>query len=81
MARAYRLSALTTFGLGSQACSGLEVAVARRLVVLREHCAAIMARHKIPRYLWIVDEPLPRNASGKFLRRQLRETLALPEAV
>jgi long-chain acyl-CoA synthetase len=48
---------------------------------LREHCAAIMARHKIPRYLWIVDEPLPRNASGKFLRRQLRETLALPEAV
>jgi long-chain acyl-CoA synthetase len=48
---------------------------------LREHCAAIMAKHKIPRYLWIVDEPLPRNASGKFLRRQLRETLALPEAV
>jgi long-chain acyl-CoA synthetase len=48
---------------------------------LRAHCAAIMAKHKIPRYLWIVDEPLPRNASGKFLRRQLRETLALPEAV
>jgi long-chain acyl-CoA synthetase len=48
---------------------------------LREHCAAIMAKHKIPRYLWIVDEPLPRNASGKFLRRQLRETLALVEAV
>jgi long-chain acyl-CoA synthetase len=48
---------------------------------LREHCAAIMARHKIPRYLWIVAEPLPRNASGKFLRRQLRETLPLAEAV
>ena len=48
---------------------------------LREHCAGIMARHKIPRYLWIVAEPLPRNASGKFLRRQLRETLALAEAV
>ena len=48
---------------------------------LREHCAAIMARHKIPRYLWIVPEPLPRNASGKFLRRQLRETLPLSEAV
>ena len=40
-----------------------------------------MAKHKIPRYLWIVAEPLPRNASGKFLRRQLRETLALSEAV
>ena len=48
---------------------------------LRAHCAAIMAKHKIPRYLWIVAEPLPRNASGKFLRRQLRETLALAEAV
>ena len=48
---------------------------------IREHCATIMAKHKIPRYLWIVAEPLPRNASGKFLRRQLRETLALSEAV
>ena len=48
---------------------------------LREHCATIMARHKIPRYLWFVSDPLPRNASGKFLRRQLRETLALAEAV
>ncbi len=48
---------------------------------LRDHCAGIMAKHKIPRYLWIVEEPLPRNASGKFLRRQLRETLPLAEAV
>jgi long-chain acyl-CoA synthetase len=48
---------------------------------LRAHCAAIMAKHKIPRYLWVVGEPLPRNASGKFLKRQLRETLPLAEAV
>jgi long-chain acyl-CoA synthetase len=48
---------------------------------LREHCAGIMAKHKIPRYLWILDEPLPRNANGKFLKRQLRETLSLKEAV
>jgi long-chain acyl-CoA synthetase len=48
---------------------------------LREHCAAIMAKHKVPRYLWIVGEPLPRNASGKFLRRQLKDTLPLSEAV
>ena len=40
-----------------------------------------MAKHKIPRYLWIVGEPLPRNASGKFLRRQLKDTLALADAV
>jgi long-chain acyl-CoA synthetase len=48
---------------------------------LRDHCAEHMARHKVPRYIWIVGEPLPRNASGKFLRRQLRETLPLAEAV
>ena len=47
---------------------------------LRDHAAQIMAKHKIPRYLWIVAEPLPRNASGKFLRRLLRETLALETA-
>ncbi len=42
---------------------------------LREHCAAIMAKHKIPRYLWLLDEPLPRNASGKFVKREIRERL------
>jgi long-chain acyl-CoA synthetase len=42
---------------------------------LREHCAGRIARHKIPRYIWLRDEPLPRNANGKFLKRELRETL------
>ncbi|HEY7852703.1 MAG TPA: class I adenylate-forming enzyme family protein [Caulobacteraceae bacterium] len=48
---------------------------------LRAHLAAITARHKIPRYIWILSEPLPRNASGKFLRRELRDRLSLTEAV
>ncbi len=47
---------------------------------LREHLAAITARHKIPRYIWFLDRPLPRNASGKFLKRELRETLAVEKA-
>jgi long-chain acyl-CoA synthetase len=47
---------------------------------LREHCAAIIARHKIPRYIWLLTDPLPRNASGKFLRRELKDTLALADA-
>lgn len=47
---------------------------------LREHCAALIARHKIPRYIWIQDQPLPRNASGKFLKRELREALKPEEA-
>ena len=42
---------------------------------LREHCAGLTAKHKIPRYIWLLDTPLPRNASGKFLRRELRDSL------
>jgi len=43
---------------------------------IREHCAAIMAKHKVPRYVWILEDALPRNASGKFLKRELRDKLA-----
>ncbi len=43
---------------------------------LRAHCAGIMAKHKIPRYIWFMAEPLPRNASGKFLKRDLRDQLS-----
>ncbi|MBA3068758.1 MAG: acyl--CoA ligase [Hyphomonas sp.] len=43
---------------------------------LRDHCAAIMAKHKVPRYVWFLDEALPRNASGKFLKRELRDRLS-----
>ncbi len=39
-----------------------------------------MARHKIPRHIWILDTALPRNANGKFLKRELRETLKLEDA-
>ena len=47
---------------------------------LRAHCADLVAKHKIPRYIWFLDTPLPRNANGKFLRRQLKESLALKDA-
>lgn len=43
---------------------------------LRAHCGQIIARHKVPRYIWILDEPLPRNANGKFLKRELRDRLS-----
>ena len=42
---------------------------------LREHCASKLAKFKIPRYFWFMDQALPRNASGKFLKRELREAL------
>lgn len=43
---------------------------------LREHCAAVMAKHKVPRYIWFLDDALPRNASGKFIKRELRDRLS-----
>jgi long-chain acyl-CoA synthetase len=48
---------------------------------LRAHCATSLAKYKIPRYIWLLQAPLPRNASGKFLKRQLREELELADAV
>ena len=47
---------------------------------VRETCAAQIAKHKIPRYIWILDAPIPRNANGKFLKRELRETLQVAQA-
>jgi len=43
---------------------------------LRGFCADYMAKHKVPRYFWFVNEALPRNASGKFLKRELRDRFA-----
>jgi long-chain acyl-CoA synthetase len=63
--------------LGEEVGAAVVLKVGERLGedALREHCAAIMAKHKIPRYLWLLDEPLPRNASGKFVKREIRERL------
>ena len=47
---------------------------------LRDHCGTRLSKHKIPRYIWFLGEAIPRNASGKFLKRQLRETLDLTTA-
>ena len=48
--------------------------------MLREHCASQLAKFKIPRYFWFVEKALPRNASGKFLKRELRDSLQLQDA-
>ena len=47
---------------------------------LRAHCEGRLARHKIPRYLWLGFDPLPKNANGKFLKRQLRDDLDTNDA-
>ena len=42
---------------------------------LTAHLADRLARFKHPRHVWFLDEPLPRNANGKFLKRELRARL------
>ena len=39
---------------------------------LRAHCAARLANFKVPEYLEVRDEPLPRNPAGKVLKNLLR---------
>jgi steroid-24-oyl-CoA synthetase len=43
---------------------------------LSAHLEPKLAKFKIPEHVWFRDEPLPQNANGKFLKRELRETLA-----
>lgn len=42
--------------------------------IAAEHLAA----YKVPRHVWLLDTPLPRNASGKIVRRELQQQL-VPE--
>ncbi len=47
---------------------------------LREFCKTHLAAFKIPRYIWVLDTPLPRNASGKFVKKELQEALLVADA-
>lgn len=42
---------------------------------LRAFCAQRLADYKVPETFTLLDEPLPRNANGKLLKRSLRERL------
>lgn len=42
---------------------------------LRAFCAERLADYKVPETFTLFDEPLPRNANGKLLKRVLRDTL------
>lgn len=42
--------------------------------VLEEHCAPLLARHKVPRR-WVWMTTFPQTATGKILKRELRESL------
>ncbi|MEX2628045.1 MAG: AMP-binding protein [Ilumatobacteraceae bacterium] len=42
---------------------------------LRAFLAPLIAKHKIPSRVWFLDEQLPRNANGKFVKRELKSQL------
>jgi long-chain acyl-CoA synthetase len=42
---------------------------------LKAHLAERIAKHKIPAKIWFLDEQLPRNANGKFVKRDLKKQL------
>ncbi|MGY6501812.1 MAG: class I adenylate-forming enzyme family protein [Acidimicrobiales bacterium] len=42
---------------------------------LRAAIADRLARHKHPAHVWFLDDGLPRNANGKFVKRELRDRL------
>ncbi len=42
---------------------------------LRTHLEPLLAKFKIPSHLWFLDDPLPQNANGKFVKRTLQEQL------
>ena len=39
---------------------------------LKRHCASLLADYKVPEAIRLRDAPLPRNANGKLLKRNLR---------
>jgi long-chain acyl-CoA synthetase len=48
---------------------------------LRNWCSERLADYKVPETLVLSDGPLPRNANGKLMKRELRQRLVPPMAV
>jgi long-chain acyl-CoA synthetase len=63
--------------LGEEVGAAVVLALGSSLTAdsIRSHCADRIAKFKIPRYIWRLSDPLPRNASGKYLKKQLRSEL------
>ena len=47
---------------------------------IRAHVAGHLARFKVPRYVWLQREPLPRLAAGKIDKRALRDRMLREKA-
>jgi long-chain acyl-CoA synthetase len=47
---------------------------------LRTYCRDQLSSYKVPRYIWFVSQPLPRNANGKFVKREVQDALDVADA-
>ncbi|MXZ52758.1 MAG: acyl--CoA ligase [Acidimicrobiaceae bacterium] len=77
------VSEVAVFGLpderlGEEVAAAVVLAPGAKLdeAALAAHLGDRLARFKHPRRVWFLDEPLPRNANGKFLKRELRDRFA-----
>jgi O-succinylbenzoic acid--CoA ligase len=46
------------------------------LAELKSHCAQLLADYKVPDAITLRRDPLPRNANGKLMKRDLRREIA-----
>jgi long-chain acyl-CoA synthetase len=64
--------------LGERVVAFVHLAEAATAGELRAHVAAQLSDYKVPEVVHIEASPLPRNANGKLLKRDLRERLSGP---
>lgn len=64
-------------GLGEEVAAVVRVAPGASVTEeeLRRHAAARLAHFKVPAHVFLRTEPLPRTATGKVLKRRLRDEL------
>ena len=58
--------------LGEEVAATIHATPGLDLETLRDFLSGHLARHEVPRYIFVSDAPLPRTATGKVLKRELR---------
>ncbi len=58
--------------LGERVHAFVVASVGMEAADLKRHCAGLLADYKVPETVTLSAEPLPRNANGKLLKRNLR---------
>src|SRR5258705_489680 len=61
--------------LGERVHAVVVAGLALEVAALKHHCAGLLADYKVPDAITLRDTPLPRNANGKVLKRDLRQDI------